>query len=260
MAKKQKRMIQPYETRDFTVENIRGEVDTTTGQKVLYGFIPYNERSESMGFYEIITPSAFTKSIQEADIFALVAHDSSKVLGSTQAGTLKLNSTENGLEISCVIPNTTYANDAYEIISRGDVKTMSFGFTPVKVETVGDVDYLVEVKLMEVSFMVTFPAYSATDSIAVTRQRYIKERRGLDIQKLSAVLAKEELNSEETAFLGEFAKKLFASIGMEVEEREGITEPPKSDSSTEPKPDDKATSADDAIAELKAMVEIETLI
>ena len=50
--------------------------------KKIVGIIPYNVRSVDMGFIEVITPTAFDRTIQDgADVKALVAHDTAKILG-----------------------------------------------------------------------------------------------------------------------------------------------------------------------------------
>jgi len=158
------------------------------GKRTITGLIPYNSRSVDMGFVEVITPTAFSKTLSDgADVKALAAHDSSKVLGRTKNGTLRLTSTEAGLSCECDLPDTSYARDVYELIKRGDVTTMSFGFYPVKterkIEDGAETDYLLEVRLLEVSFAVAWPAYEATSSQA-------REVRGINLDELESVLAK----------------------------------------------------------------------
>lgn len=143
------------------------------GKKYLSGFIPYNSRSEDMGFYEIIAPGAFTKSLQESkQIFALWSHSDRMVLGNTANGTLTFTDTPTGLYAQVELNDTTYAEDAWKQIQSGNVTTMSFGFSAIK----EDMDYenntrvLIEVRLYEVSFGVTFPAYTETQSFAEVRE------------------------------------------------------------------------------------------
>ena len=109
---------------------------TESEPRKLVGLIPYNKPSVDMGFIEIVTPTAFDKTLSDrADVKALVSHDSSKVLGSVKAGTLRLTSTDNGLLAEVDLPNTTFANDVWETVRRGDVTTMSFGFYPINERT-----------------------------------------------------------------------------------------------------------------------------
>lgn len=142
------------------------------GKKYLSGFIPYNSRSEDMGFYELIAPGAFTKSLQESkQIFALWSHSDRMVLGNTANGTLTFTDTPTGLYARVELNDTTYAQDAWKQIQSGNVTTMSFGFSTIK----EDMDYenntrqLLEVRLYEVSFGVPFPAYAETQSFAEVR-------------------------------------------------------------------------------------------
>lgn len=165
------------------------------GRQRLVGLIPYNTRSEFMGFYEYITPTAFNKTIADgADVKALWDHDSSKLLGRVKNGSLVLRSEEAGLYCEAILPDTSYARDAYSLIKDGYVQTMSFGFIPIqeRVEIEGgkEVRYLTETKLIEVSFGVPFPAYEATDSVA-------RSIRGIDIEQLTNTLEKETLEEKD---------------------------------------------------------------
>jgi len=171
------------------------------GKRTIVGLIPYNSRSVDMGFVEVITPTAFSKTLSDgADVKALAAHDSSKVLGRTKNGTLRLTSTEAGLSCECDLPDTSYARDVYELIKRGDVTTMSFGFYPDrterKIEDGKEVDYLHSVRLLEVSFAVAWPAYEATSSEA-------REVRGINIDAIAEILGKEkeQLSTEDRTTL-----------------------------------------------------------
>lgn len=193
---------------------IREDGDT----KTIVGVIPYNSRSVRMwGAYEVITETAFAKTLADgADVKALFDHDSSKILGRTKNQTLRLSSgmlgETTGLVCECDLADTSYARDLYSLIKRNDVNTMSFGFYPVKerVEMEGDdeIHYLLEVRLIEVSFGVAFPAYEETNSVV----------RGIDLNKLEAVLAKEpkELTSEDRMILENINK----TISMLIEPSE----------------------------------------
>ncbi len=193
---------------DFETEIRADEGD---GVKKLVGLIPYNRRSVEMwGEFEEIAPTAFAKTLADGrDVKALVAHDDSKVLGSTRSGTLRLTHTDQGLLAEVDLPNTTYANDAWEIVKRGDVRTMSFCFSPIKQskrydeETQKFVNVLEEVKLQEVSYMVTWAAYPDTASMARSVQ-------GLNLDKLAEALDATEITEEYKRVL-EDAEKIVRS-------------------------------------------------
>lgn len=168
--------------------NVRANIklEETDGKKRLIGLIPFNSRSVDMGFYEVITETAFNKTLADGyDVKAFFNHDTNKLLGRVKNGSLILRKQDDGLYIEAILPNTSVANDAYELIKNEYVSTMSFGFIVIKekseIEDGKEVRYLQEVALKEVSFGVSFPAYEATESVA-------RSVRGIDLDKLSQSL------------------------------------------------------------------------
>lgn len=133
----------------------------------------FNTLSEDLGgFRETIMPGAFAKTLQEADVRALLNHDPNMLLGRTKSGTLRLAEDEQGLAFEIDPPETGYANDLLTSMRRGDLDQMSFGFQVVKDRWIaGDepVRELVEVRLFDVS-PVTFPAYPQTDASVRTAE------------------------------------------------------------------------------------------
>ena len=134
----------------------------------------FDSPSEDLGgFTETIAPGAFTRALQEKqDVRALFNHDPNKVLGRTKSGTLRLAQDDNGLNIECDMPDTTYARDLMTSLDRGDIDQMSFGFYVVEEkwyddqgkETpmwMGSKRVISDVDLFDVS-AVTYPAYPAT--------------------------------------------------------------------------------------------------
>ena len=219
--------------RNLTFKNIEVRSTDEQGKRFIEGIIPYNSKSVDMGFIEIIDKTAFNKTLADkAEVRALYNHDDSKLLGSTKSGTLVLTNTDEGLVCRCELPNTTYAADLYEIISRNDVNTMSFGFKPVKFEDkkIGNTLYrtLKEVKLMEVSFGVSYAAYKQTNSQTFMRGIY---KMNIDMVKLNEILSKEELNKQEVDFLRSVISTL-AQFAEEAEAKLEANEPLKSDEST----------------------------
>ncbi len=91
--------------------------------------IPFGQWSDDLGgFKERMSPGAFTTSIENDDIRAIFNHNSDFVLGRQSAGTLRLNEDERGVHFEVDVPNTTWAHDLVESISRGDIRENSFGF------------------------------------------------------------------------------------------------------------------------------------
>lgn len=140
----------------------------------------FNSRSEDLGgFRETILPGAFTRSLNaaangSADIRMFWNHDTNRVLASTKAKTLRLSQDDRGLIAEATLPGTSDGRDMAELIRRGDVRTMSFGFTvPQKASDGGRGDEwsadrkdrtLREVRLAEVSPITAWAAYEATST------------------------------------------------------------------------------------------------
>lgn len=132
----------------------------------------FEKRSSNLGgFVERVKPSAFNKTIREADVRALWNHDPQYVLGRSGAGTLELSIDQSGLYYRSLLPNTSYARDLAELLERRDVKESSFTFFKVQDEWgLTPEGYaqrdLIEVGLIDVA-PVTFPAYpDATSGVA----------------------------------------------------------------------------------------------
>lgn len=126
----------------------------------------FNSDADIGGWWtERIAPGAFTGAIT-GDIRALVDHDWGRIIGRTKSGTLRLAEDERGLRIDVDVPNTTDGNDLWELVERGDISGMSFGFRVTKQEWDETIDPPVRtiqaVELYEVS-AVAFPAYDDTE-------------------------------------------------------------------------------------------------
>ena len=168
------------------------------GKKIVIGIIPYNSRSVEMwGITEIIAPTAFNKTLSDgAEVKALINHDDGKIIGSTRAGTLNLENTDSGLICTVELPNTSYANDLYEVITRGDCKTLSFGFYLLKFQDdiKGKTRTLQECQLIEISYGVPFPAYEETNSISYMRGL---EKVNINLESLNQTLEKDNFDDND---------------------------------------------------------------
>jgi len=196
----------------FNSIELRAEIGAT-GKKIIEGIIPYNSKSVPMfGVTEVISRTAFNKTISDKSIVrALYNHDTNRILGSTESNTLQLENTDDGLICRCELPNTSYANDMYEIVNRGDIKTMSFGFEPIKWldDSKTKTRTLKEVKLIEVSYCVPFPAYEETNSVAYMRGL---EKNNIDIEKLNEVLEKDTLQDDDKKIIKQTVDSLRSLI------------------------------------------------
>ena len=126
---------------------------------------------------EKVDPGAFDEAL-DADIRALVNHDTTLVLGRTSAGSLELKVDDAGLWGRITINQADQdAMNLYERVRRGDVDQCSFGFSILSEKTEKLPDgrtlwTLLKVRLYEVS-VVTFPAYE--DTAVVARKRDYEE-------------------------------------------------------------------------------------
>lgn len=158
-------------------EEVRPDFLTQTkeGKKFLTGYaIKFGQRSKKLGnYFEVIDHNALD-GVDLTDVKALVDHDYSKVLGRTLSNTLSLEIDNVGLKFEIELADTTYANDLYKSIERGDINECSFGFridetdrNSTTVERIDSDTYLRTVKkikeLREIS-IVSLPAYENTNA------------------------------------------------------------------------------------------------
>lgn len=188
--------VRELETRIHTTEyEIR---ENESGGMTFEGYAAvFDSDSEPLPFREKIAPGAFIRSLKTRnEIKLLWNHDTGSVLGSKRAGTLRLTEDDRGLKVSADLPNTTVGRDASELIRRGDVDAMSFGFTVPKGGDEWSADgserTLREIKLHEVS-IVAFPAYTATAGTANVRGLdKVAQRADVDGDALADALLKIE--------------------------------------------------------------------
>lgn len=185
----------------------------------------FNTDSAPLPFIERIAPGAFTRSLEARnDIKLLWNHDTGVVLGSTRAGTLKLSQDERGLKVRAEFPNTTAGRDAAELIRRGDVDSMSFGFSVPQGgdewSSDGKERTLRSVRLHEVS-IVAFPAYASTaGTTSIRGLDQVAKRADVDADALADAWIKVEegktLNEDE----GRLLKQVVDSLLPKQEEAE----------------------------------------
>lgn len=170
---------------DFEVRD-KSEGMTFTGYAAVF-----NSPSEPLPFIETIAPGAFSRSLSSRNqVKMFVNHNSDQVLASTRSGTLRLSEDSKGLLAEATLPDTTYARDLVVLMKRGDVTSMSFGFSvPQGGDTWSDGNNrtLNEVRLHEVSVVTGFPAYEATTA-QVRSIDALAERTHLDADDLAVAL------------------------------------------------------------------------
>lgn len=168
------------EKRNLTASNVEIR-EAEDGKRTISGYaVKWEMKSHAMGYFkrfkEQFKKGAFTESMTNDDQLALWSHDTSKVLGRTKNGTLRLFEDDIGLRFELDLPNSTLGNDAYETIKRGDVDGVSFGFQMQKQEwDENDIDNItrsiLKAKLLEIS-PVAFPAYPDSQVSARSHDPY----------------------------------------------------------------------------------------
>lgn len=100
------------------------------GGPVVKGYaVVFNALSEDMGgFRERFAPGAFTDSLKRQGVLALFNHERSALLGRTSSGSLAVSQDSHGLGFQLVLPKTQLGADVAELVQRGDLSKMSFGF------------------------------------------------------------------------------------------------------------------------------------
>jgi len=137
-------------------------------------------------FRERIAPGAFTESIENDDIRALVNHDPNMLYGRNKNGTHELVEDKKGL-LTRTRPNmdTTVGRDAVAWVKRGDMTGQSFGFSVLEdswqtkdIEGRGPVDHrtIKKVRTYDTG-IVTYPAYEQTDIVVRSAQEVYEEHR-----------------------------------------------------------------------------------
>jgi HK97 family phage prohead protease len=160
-------------------------IESASGRKVTGMAARYGVLSHNLGqFRERIQPGAFN-GVVDQDVVATFNHDQNFILGRTTSRTLKLQAKSDGLAFECLLPKTSYADNLYESIKRGDVNGCSFAFSGVDCDwgdemVEGERCLVRSIKnfkhLLDIS-MVTTPAYPDTNVDARFKELVSEEVR-----------------------------------------------------------------------------------
>lgn len=120
--------------------------------------------------YEAFDRTAFDDILADdtSDVVALWNHNPDHLLGRQVSGTLKLASTDDGLEFEVDLPDTTVGRDLRELARRGDLQGASIGYVQGEVRRERAADgrtitvHTRVARLRDVS-PVTLPAYTGTN-------------------------------------------------------------------------------------------------
>jgi HK97 family phage prohead protease len=190
----------------------------------------FNSPSEPLPFIEKIERGAFRKTLRSRnDVKFLWNHDSGEILGSTRAKTLTLSEDARGLKVEGMLPNTSRGRDVAELLRRGDVDSMSFGFSvPVGGDSWssdGSERTLNSIRLHEVS-LVAFPAYPGTAGLQSVRGLdKVALRADVDADQLADAWLKVEEGESLSEDEGRLLKQVVDSLLPQVVEEEALVEP-----------------------------------
>lgn len=204
------------------------ESRTIEGTPIVFGVRSVNLTpwSESREVYEVLEPGCLTNDLlQRSDVILNLNHSNMvpDVLGRCRngKGTLSLELRENKVECRCDLPRTNNANDALELMRRGDITGMSFAFEDdwqdsengVSYERTGEIHDGKEIWLRHVKritglydvAIVTHPAYEQTsvgtrdvnDSIDAAIEEQLKRECGGSDDEEAKRKAEEEAKTEE---------------------------------------------------------------
>lgn len=140
--------------------------DEPAGNRLVGHAHTFGRVAQIRGGFERVHPEAFDRALRERQDVVLVVNHDGLPLGRTSSGTLRLGVDEQGLTIDNDLPDTTLARDVRELMARGDLVSMSFGFIP-RADSIDTVEgrqirTITDLDLFDVS-IVTSPAYSDTD-------------------------------------------------------------------------------------------------
>jgi len=210
-------MEELVETRRITSNDFELRQDQNGDGMSFTGYAAvFNSPSEPLPFIERIMPGAFSKTLKSRNnVRMYMNHDSSMLLATTKAKTLRLSEDSKGLFVDASLPDTSVGRDLSVLMKRGDVNSMSFGFS---VPNGGDyfsddgmTRELRQIKLFEVSVVTGFPAYTAT-SASVRSLDALSVRTGIDADQLAAAITNLEsgqtLSNDHAMLLRETVAKL----------------------------------------------------
>lgn len=182
------------------VRTVRAAVEfrASGGVGTLVGYAAkFNKTSRNLGgFVEEVAPAAFNKSLADGvRVMARYNHDDMGLLGTSDAGTLRMTVDGTGLLYEVDLPDTTVGRDCAVLAQRGDLRFSSFAFHVLEDEwglTANEFPMrtLRSVQLVDVA-PVNDPAYLDTSS----GLRMFASARGLDLAEVRAAADRNDLRA-----------------------------------------------------------------
>jgi HK97 family phage prohead protease len=219
-------MTTTVERRVNTVEfDVRNGEASSDGMSFTGYAAVFDSPSEPLPFTEVIKGGAFQRSLKSRnEIKLFMNHNTDVVLGSSRAGTLRLSEDSRGLLAEADLPDTTAGRDLSVLMQRGDVNSMSFGFSVPprgdKWSDDGSTRELHQIRLHEVSIVTGFPAYQATTA-SVRSLDILATRTAVDVDALSDAITRleagETLDAGHADLISEVVSKLRAEEPSNLE-------------------------------------------
>jgi HK97 family phage prohead protease len=181
------------------------------GKRFIEGYaIKWEQMSVPLGYYykfrEKFQNGAFDEYLKSgADTKFLVDHDTGKVLGRSNKGTLTLSSDTTGLRYSLEIPTTTLGTDAYEDVKTGNKEYISVGFRMLselwdESDEANVLRTIVKANLPEIS-LTAWPAYEQTTaSVRSIDEAYKEYREALKPEPVTGAKKAEALAEQRKEF------------------------------------------------------------
>ena len=252
------------ETRRITLNDFELRAATEGDGMTFSGYAAvFNSESEPLPFRERIMPGAFSKSLRSRnDIRMYLNHDTGRVLASRRAGTLRLNEDQHGLFVEADLPPTTDGRDLSILMKRGDVDSMSFGFS---VPSGGDwwsedgnTRELREIRLHEVSVVTGFPAYTATTASVRSLDELIATQ-GVDPSFVETAMMKlsngESITADEASLISSIVYELTDSPDQ-IDPTAGISDVLEPMMNPEVEDETPMSDAEEAPAKIEIEVEV----
>jgi len=152
---------------------VRAAAEMRAAGRKLEGWAAVFDTPARIGnFTEVVRRSAFDAALASgADVIGVIDHDPGKLLARRSSGTLRLSVDGKGLAFSLDVPDTQLGRDTLTLAERGDLGGCSFSFRcrrdawPAR-----DRRELLDVELIDVAIVQSFPAYPNTAVAARARQ------------------------------------------------------------------------------------------
>lgn len=141
--------------------------DIESGRLVGHASV-FDQETRIRDWFERVSPRAFDRVLRERQDTVLQVNHDGLPLARTTSGTLRLGKDSTGLTIDADLADTSLGRDVRTLVERGDLASMSFGFTVfedawsvrkdgAQLRSIEELERLYDVSV------VTFPAYAGTD-------------------------------------------------------------------------------------------------